>query len=532
MTNANQTSPLTKLIPVCLSIISAVILGLAFPDHDIGWLAWIGFIPLLLAISGKNPTTGFFLSLICGMFFFNFSISWLMVVPGYKLLHQAILTPYMGMYFGIFGLAINLLAKRRSIGFAFVTAPFIWICLEYIRGNMGFMSLPWVFMAHSQYQYPWVIQIASITGTYGVSFVIIMVNAAAAYLLLAIIARKRALGSPSDQTPSIKRAISGLLITLLIMTSVLIYGFYSMRRPVSGKEIKVSVVQGNIEQSKKKDPAFSTYIMQTYSDLSRQADADDPDLIVWPEAATPGLILKRLDLMNQTVKLIREIKTCFLIGSSEFPKFEKQNTEKAKSANTALFFSPEGKVLDQYLKIRLLPFSEYVPYQNTIPWSFLMVPEMSNHLAGSEYVILKGPGYRFGTTICWESIFPDLTRQFVKNGAQFMVNIANEVWFGTSAGPYQFLTMNIFRAVENRIYLIRCVNTGVSCIIDPYGRVVERVKDETGKDLFVRGVLTRPITALGAGTFYTAFGDWFVWLSALIALLAVCLAVIKPLRGF
>jgi apolipoprotein N-acyltransferase len=144
--------------------------------------------------------------------------------------------------------------------------------------------------------------------------------------------------------------------------------------------------------------------------------------------------------------------------------------------------------------------------------------------------VFKGPDYRFGATICWETIFPDLVRQFVKNGAQFMVNLTNEAWFGNTAAPYQFLSISIFRAVENRIFLVRCGNTGVSCFIDPYGRVVDRVKDADGKDIFVRGVLTGTVVPLNSNTIYTRYGDWIVWLSITVTAAFLMVAFFRKKR--
>ena len=160
-----------------------------------------------------------------------------------------------------------------------------------------------------------------------------------------------------------------------------------------------------------------------------------------------------------------------------------------------------------------MPFGEYMPMEDLIPWSSLQVPLVGSYVAGEKFTVFRLPDWRFGVTICWENLFPDFVRQFVKNGAQFMVNITNEAWFGKGSAPYQFLSMNVFRAVENRVYVVRCANTGISCFIDPYGRIIDRVKDDTGEDVFVRGVLTGSIIPLDSKTFYTSHGDWFAWTS-------------------
>ena len=168
-----------------------------------------------------------------------------------------------------------------------------------------------------------------------------------------------------------------------------------------------------------------------------------------------------------------------------------------------------------------------MPLKETIPWSAINVPDVPGTVPGKEFTIFSLPGLRFGVTICWENIFPDLFRQFVKAGAQFMINITNEAWFGETAAPYQFVSMSVMRAVENRVYVVRCANTGVSCFIDPYGRVVDRVKNSMGKDIFVRGILTGSVIPQESKTFYTQYGDWIVWLSFLCSAVFLVVALLK-----
>jgi apolipoprotein N-acyltransferase len=189
---------------------------------------------------------------------------------------------------------------------------------------------------------------------------------------------------------------------------------------------------------------------------------------------------------------------------------------------------PKGGEPQQYDKIGLLPFAEYIPLEQNIPWSYIKIPDVSPYMQGKEFTVFQEPGFRFGATICWESIFPDLVRQFVKRGAQFIVNLTNEAWFGETAAPYQFLSMSVFRAVENRVFVVRCANTGISCFIDPLGRVVSRVQDGSGKDIFVRGVLTDKVVLMDSDTVYTRYGDVFAWLNMGVASVFLLLALLRP----
>jgi apolipoprotein N-acyltransferase len=181
----------------------------------------------------------------------------------------------------------------------------------------------------------------------------------------------------------------------------------------------------------------------------------------------------------------------------------------------------------RYDKIRLFPFGEYLPFKKTIAWALINVRESGNYIPGKEFTVFELPTLRFGVTICWENIFPDLFRQFVRRGAQFMVNITNEARFGKTAAPYQLASISVFRAVENRVFVIRCANTGVSCIIDPYGRIVDRVKDQQGQDIFIRGVISGWVIPLESKTIYTRCGDGFVWVAIFGSVLFLSVSSVK-----
>jgi len=272
--------------------------------------------------------------------------------------------------------------------------------------------------------------------------------------------------------------------------------------------------------------------MQTYAELTREASKDRPDLIIWPESATPGAINRNLGIYARIRHLAEEAGSSLLLGSSQLRKFENNGLKEAKYWNSAFLISTESETFNnqRYDKIRLLPFGEFLPFEGTIPWAYIKVPDVGDYISGMEFTVFELPAFRFGVTICWENIFPGLFRQFVKNGAQFMVNITNEAWFGKTAAPCQFVSMSIFRAAENRIFVVRCANSGISCFIDPYGRIMDRVMDATGQDIFVRGVLSRSVIPLKSKTFYTRYGDWLAWLSIFssLALLLVAWLKAKP----
>jgi len=504
---------------------------LAFPDYNISWLAWVGLVPLLVALYGRGAAYSFFISIICGIIFLTGLYSWIFDAPGFTILHHAISMIYLSPYLGLFGLAYSVITRRRGITFALLSAPFIWVCLEYLRSNLDFLALPFPILAHSQHQHLYIIQFVSITGAYGLSFLIVLANSALSAAILTIWSRLGRRTPSADRSPSSRFAISMILATLVLVAMTLYYGHAAVSTPLGGKTLKVSVLQGNIDRKRKADPRkYADFIMQKYAELTIRAAMDRPDLIVWPEAATPGLVLKNSSLLNQMVALVRRVNTHLLIGSSEYPKISDKTLKRKDVGNTALFFSPEGKVLGQYLKIRLIPFAEYVPHKDLIPWPRFILPENKSgfEIPGKEYTLFDLNGTKFGVVICSEGAFPDLFRKFVVKGADFMLNITNEGWFGQTALS-QKVAASVFRAIEHRISLARATNTGISCFIDPYGRVIARI-EKNGRDKLVDGYLTREIPLFGKRTVYTRHGEVLVLLSMFIAGLIVLLSLIRAKR--
>ncbi len=250
------------------------------------------------------------------------------------------------------------------------------------------------------------------------------------------------------------------------------------------------MVQGNIPQNLKWNREYREQIISQYERLTEEAEKSEPQLIVWPETATPGFVLNDFSLLRRMASLLAGAKAYLLIGSSEYPKFSGPHFKLSLSkGNTALLFSPQGRVLGQYLKMRLVPFGEYIPYKDFIPWPDFIVQKGKRtfDIAGREVTLFRVGGDPFGTLICWEVLFPDLTRNLVKKGAGFAVNLTNEAWFGKIAFPQQMLSSCVFRAVENRINLVRCANTGISCFIDPYGRVTSQGIQEWARIASSRG---------------------------------------------
>jgi apolipoprotein N-acyltransferase len=568
-----------KVIPLLVflpgPVLTGILLALAFPNYHLDWLAWLAFVPFFLAIRGKKTWQAFLLGWFCGaIFFIGITPWWIQEFQFVSPLASGLGYLYLSFYFALFGLFLCLFLRiiRSTV---LVAAP-VWVTLEYLRANLSFLAFPWALLGHTQYLNLPIIQIASFTGVYGVSFAIVMVNAALTDLVFHVFSTspqpspargegdKRDLkgmkkdefaknrhpgesrgpgnynqlktldsgfrrndesGLPAtffevvkeggERGDQIKKASFRLMGILFLLSGIWILGWTSLPSKPDGKPLKVAVVQGNIPQKIKWNREYREQIISKYETLTIEAAKFEPQLIVWPEASTPGFVLNDFSLLRRMGSMMEKIKAFLLVGSAEYPKFSKPSRKLSlNKGNTALLFSPQGRVLGQYLKMRLVPFGEYIPYKDIISWPDFIARKGKRtfDIAGSEATLFRVDGNQFGALICWEVLFPDLTRNLVKGGAGFAINLTNEAWFGKIAFPYQMLSSCVFRAVENRINLVRCANTGISCFIDPFGRVTSRVVLD-GKDCFIEGTLIQTIYLNRPGTFYTYFGDILVYLS-------------------
>ena len=515
-----------------ISIFSSFLLVSLFPDWDMGVLAWIAIVPLLLVVSSRNRIEGFLPAYLCGILFFLGTFDWIRNISNYGWDHHAILALYLGAYFGLFGLGVSHISNRLGQSKALWAAPFLWVMLEYIRSNFFFLALPWELIAHSQYRYPAVMQLAALFGTYSISFLIVLVNAGIACLVLVLLSLFQARRSHRNYGVASKKWALALVFSAVLCTALSLgYGHRAISKTITGTPIDVAMVQGNIEQRKKWDPKYAGEIIQIYEDLTLKAGLNLPELIIWPETATPGSISLNPEILNELNQIVLKTGTPLVFGSAQHQKFMKAEQERPHLVNSAFLMIPENKKSDlqQYDKIRLLPFAEYLPQKKIIPWKWINVSSLSEYDSGQKSVVFELSPYRFGVTICWENIFPDFFRQFVKRGAQFVISITNEARVGKTAAPHQLLAISVFRAVENGIFIIRCANTGVSCIIDPHGRIIKRLQDENGQDLFVRGILNGTIIPTESKTFYTRNGDLVPILAIAVSLVFIFIAWSKPL---
>jgi apolipoprotein N-acyltransferase len=269
-------------------------------------------------------------------------------------------------------------------------------------------------------------------------------------------------------------------------------------------------VQGNIDQALKWDPAMQAATIERYRRLSLEATKDGPALIVWPETAVPFFLRYEPELRGRVLDIAAETGSYLLVGSPDAEPAAAVDGG-TRYRNSAFLISPQRELLSRYDKIHMVPFGEYVPLKSILFFVNKLAYGIGNFEGGQDYTVLDIPGGRFSATICYEVIFPDQVRRYVKDGAEFLVNITNDAWFGRSAAPIQHLAMAVLRAVENRRYLVRAANTGISAIVDPSGRIVR------ASDIFVPAVMTDRIRAERTHTFYTRYGDLFAWICIIFA---------------
>jgi apolipoprotein N-acyltransferase len=364
-----------------------------------------------------------------------------------------------------------------------------------------------------------VIQIADLTGVYGVSYLLIASNVTIALIL------KYLLGSSVPQQYPQKLwgpvLVSGVLIGLNLA-----YGFLKLAdlssQPAIGN-LKVGLIQGNIHQEQKWDPVYRHETMEIYKDLTRQAvltASDKLDLVVWPETATPFFFEYEAPYREDLKAFLHEENVPLLFGSPSLgPKLIRAASVPV-IFNSAYLLSSEGIPLARYDKMHLVPFGEYVPLSSILFFVHKLVEDIGELGAGTEHTVMEISSEnrstkRFGVVICFEVIFPELVRQFTKQGTDFMATVTNDAWYGWSSAPYQHFSMVVFRSVENRVPFIRAANTGVTGSIDATGRIVGTT------ELFVKTYRVQDIPLKKTQSFYTRYGDLFTFLCGIITLAAI-----------
>ena len=514
-------------ISILIAIFNALLLYACFPPYQVSFLAWIALVPLFTFLNFARYVEAFSMSFLMGMTFCAFYAQWLNMVPDFPIIAFVSVCLYTGIYFGLFGLFFTFIIRRSRCP-KIIVAPVLWVSIEYLRSNLSFLAIPVGLIGHSQYDNIPIIQIASVTSVYGISFIIVLINSAITEIFLRIFSTKLLI---SLKRPSSSIAIVSIATAIVTVLAVYLWGKHQIN--VYGKNTKgiltVSLIQGNIPQNEKWDDRFRKNILDHYGELTIKASQENPDLIIWPETATPGYLKNDLLVYLSVSDVIKKTGIPLLLGSASNSKIKREGMKSYRLANTAFLLNGNGKIVSAYNKMRLLPFGEYLPLEDKFPWPKWLVPDNGMFIPGIFHTVFEISNIKFGVVICWENLFPDLVRKFVIKGSHFMVNLSNEAWFGKTAVSNQIMAISVFRAVENRVALLRCANTGITGLIDPFGRIQGKVTDKKGNDIMVTGILTVTVPEPSNPTFYTRNGDVFAIGCTLIALIFIVSATL-PLR--
>lgn len=500
---------------IILAVFSGLLLTASFPKIGIDWLAWAALVPLLYALRERSPRAGFRIGFIMGVVHYLSLLYWLVPVmrtyghlPWFlALVILFLFSAVLALFIAVFSMLLTAIGRKPWCCIIFL--PPAWVSVEYIR-TFIFTGFPWELLGYAQFERLHLIQISDILGVYGVSALVTLSNTAIFFSILFFTKRKWQQFRVSGHLAGTAAAV---FITAVAFT--LAYGFWRLNAVdqiiAASPKAQLTVVQGNIEQLTKWDPEFQAATIEKYNRLSLTSVPDKPDLVIWPESAAPFYFGYEKEPSDMVMEGIRQANTDFIFGS---PSFVRKNN-KIEYFVSAYLVSPREKTISRYDKAHLVPYGEYVPLKKWLPFLGKIVAHVGDFKAGAKGKTLPWKTDDLGIQICYEIIFPYLSRAMVKNNATLLINITNDAWFGKTSGPFQHFSMTVFRAVENRRGLARSANTGISGFIDPAGRIL------ASTPLLKDAVLTRSLPLLNIKTVYTCFGDIFAWTCLAVTLFAI-----------
>lgn len=472
-----------------MPILSAIILLLGFPPFDLFFVSWLALVPLLLSIVPGEHWRNAFRGYVAGVVFFALLVWWLNYVTtaGYILL-----VLYLALYFAFVCWFLGLF---RSDATRALLLPPLWVSLEFFRSS-GIFAFSWGLLGHSQYNNLPTLQLVSWTGVYGVSALLAATAAALGYLRL----------RPCQGRFRIRPA-HGIVVVVVIVN---VLGLWSLSDRPEADELAVGLLQGNVPQLLKWEQGMEDPTIRLYTGMTEDALKQGAELVVWPETAVPDVLDWNPDWEMLFKRLCEKHQCHLLFGALH------HNGDSARYYNSAYHITPESasseRDIERYDKMRLVPFGEYVPFRHWIPFVQQVVESEGGGFfsAGTRNIVFSLGSVSFSSLICFESTMPPVARASVRSGARALIVLTNDEWFGRTPASLQHGIQSVFRAVENRVPVVRSTNTGWTCSIDAFGRVRVEVPRFQQKALVDRVSIPRH-----AGTLYTRWGDWFAWLCVL-----------------
>jgi apolipoprotein N-acyltransferase len=469
----------------------------------------------LLPQRGHSLARAFGLGVTTGIVYFAGTLYWITRVMveygglslGVAVLVNALLVAYLALFPSLFAVVM----RRLLIVYGaqvLIAAPLVWIATELGRTHLLMGGFPWVLLGYSQATTLPVAQLASLFGVYGVSALVASVSAAAAVCAATSSARDRG------------KAV-GVVALLLIVVAA-----WGSRRAAraewtrTGEPLQVGLIQGNVDLLEKAESRRATSILQSYLQMTRQAIGAGAELVIWPESSTPFGFEEDPGSAAQIRTLARQARVPILLGSDEFEWRVVGNRRVVdRSFNSAFLVSADGSTAGVYRKIHLVPFGEYVPFRRLLFFAAPLVEAVGSGFdAGGDATPLPLGSHRISVAICYEIVYPDLVRQFTRGGSELLTTITNDAWFGSTSAPYQHFAQASMRAIEDGRYLVRSANTGISGIVDPYGRILAQT------DIFHPAVVVGAVRFLTESTIYVQVGDVLPYASIVTTLILLVLA--------
>ena len=489
-----------------LALLAGLLLVLSFPRFGHPLFAWIALAPLIVAIARTSGAPGsirraFLLGLTTGTIYFAGTLYWLVetmttfggLSTPLAVVAAGALVAYLSLFPAAFAALVVHLRRVLGPTTAIVLSPAVWVATELGRQYV-WDGFPWELLGYSQVTNLPVAQLASVTGVYGLSGLLAMASASIALL---VVGRGR------------ERWIAPAAAATLVAV-VAAWGqvrLSSSELTTTGTPIRVAVLQGNIAQEDKWNPALADAITDRYITMTRRALARDAKFVLWPESSTPFYFERDLVRGGAIRGLARESGATLLIGSDQVEPLRPANRQEPSERyyNAAFLVKPDGSVGAVYRKMHLVPFGEYVPLKRLLFFVGTIVEAVSDFTPGAEAVLLPVGSHVASTAICYEVIYGSLIRRFVVGGSELLTTITNDAWYGRSSAAYQHWDQAAMRSIENGRYLARAANTGISGFVDPYGRVIAK------SNLFEQDLLVEDLRFLTHRTIYSRIGDLVAW---------------------
>ena len=505
--------------PWLLGTATGALLALSFPKFGHPACAWVALVPLLLALRGSGPLgrpqplgvrRATLVAWWAGLVYFTGTVYWtsgvLAQFGGLPTPVAVIAMLLLAGYLALYPAAAAAVTARCVAGFGdrgLALAPAAWAATEFMRGAF-FGGFPWVPLGNSQVEVLPIAQLASVMGVYGLSALVAAVNVAVMVAFLA---------SGRIRWITVGAAVLGL-------AAAGGWGSWRIARGAlleQAAPLRVGLVQANIAQADKWDPRQARRIITTYMAMSRDAVKRGAEFVIWPESSTPEMFEEDAGVGEAVRGLARELRVPLLFGSDQF-----ERGAEPRYYNSAFLVGPDGRTQAVYRKIQLVPFGEFFPLQRWLSFVSPLVERAAPFAAGNEVVMLPAGSHRASTAICYEVVYPRLARAAVLAGSELLTTITNDAWYGETSAPFQHFAMASMRSIEQGRYLARAANTGVSGIVDPYGRVTDRsrVFEQTG--------IVGEVRFIQARTIYAVAGDVVPWISVAIVAAALVAVRLRP----